>query len=284
MEIVLLSGLSGSGKSTALAALEDSGYFAVDNLPFSFLKKFIEIVEYSNKEIDKLAVVCDARDPQIESNIKELKNLVNSHNPNFTLIFLEADKATLIKRFEQTRRAHPLSVMHGLTLENAIEQEVKLLKPIREISDYIIDTTNLNVNELRRFILGKFRNDRTATLIQLISFGFKYGLPPEADTIFDVRFIPNPFFVEKLKNSTGLDKETAEFVLNQPQTKKFLSITERFFNEMLPLYTKEGKSYITTAFGCTGGKHRSVAIVEYFKKILTKQGYSVDVIHRDIDR
>jgi len=284
VEIVLLSGLSGSGKSTALAALEDSGYFAVDNLPFSFLKKFIEIVEYSNKEIDKLAVVCDARDPQIESNIKELKNLVNSHNPNFTLIFLEADKATLIKRFEQTRRAHPLSVMHGLTLENAIEQEVKLLKPIREISDYIIDTTNLNVNELRRFILGKFRNDRTATLIQLISFGFKYGLPPEADTIFDVRFIPNPFFVEKLKNSTGLDKETAEFVLNQPQTKKFLSITERFFNEMLPLYTKEGKSYITTAFGCTGGKHRSVAIVEYFKKILTKQGYSVDVIHRDIDR
>ena len=284
MEIVLLSGLSGSGKSTALAALEDSGYFAVDNLPFSFLKKFIDIVEYSNKEIDKLAVVCDARDPQIESNIKELKEFVKSHSSNFTLIFLEADKTALIKRFEQTRRAHPLSVMRGLTLENAIEQEIKLLKPIKEISDYIIDTTNLNPNELRRFILGKFRNDKTATLIQLISFGFKYGLPPEADTIFDVRFIPNPFFVEKLKNSTGLDRETAEFVLNQPQTKKFLSITEKFFNEMLPLYTKEGKSYITTAFGCTGGKHRSVAIVEYFKETLTRQGYSVDVIHRDIDR
>ncbi len=284
MEIVILSGLSGSGKSTALAALEDSGYFAVDNLPLSFLKKFIEIIEFSNKEIDKLAVVCDARDPHIESNSEELKELIISNNSNITLIFLEAEKNCLIKRFEQTRRAHPLSVMHGLTLEKAIEREIELLQPIKKVSDFIINTTDLNVNELRRLILGKFRNNRAATLIQLISFGFKYGLPPEADTVFDVRFIPNPFFIEKLKNSTGLDKETAEFVLNQPQTKRFLLIAETFFKEMLPLYTKEGKSYITTAFGCTGGKHRSVAIVEYFKKILTKQGYSVDVIHRDIDR
>ncbi len=284
MEIVLLSGLSGSGKSTALAALEDSGYFAVDNLPISFLRKFIEIIEFSNREVNKLAIVCDARDPSIETDIKKLIEFINNYRDIFTVIFLDADKKTLIKRFEQTRRAHPLSLMKGLTLENAINEEIKLLSPIKDLSDLTIDTTNINVNELRRVILNRFRKDKSAIFIQLISFGFKYGLPPEADSVFDVRFIPNPFFVDDLKDTTGLDKKTYNFVLNQEQTKKFLEITRLFLEAMLPLYTKEGKSYITIAFGCTGGKHRSVAIVEYFKDFLENNGYNVDVIHRDIDR
>lgn len=284
MEIVLLSGLSGSGKSTALAALEDSGYFAVDNLPISFLRRFIEIIEFSNREVNKLAIVCDARDPSIETDIKKLIEFINNYRDIFTVIFLDADKKTLIKRFEQTRRAHPLSLMKGLALENAINEEINLLSPIKDLSDLTIDTTNINVNELRRVILNRFRKDKSAILIQLISFGFKYGLPPEADSVFDVRFIPNPFFVDDLKDTTGLDKKTYNFVLNQEQTKKFLEITRLFLEAMLPLYTKEGKSYITIAFGCTGGKHRSVAIVEYFRDFLKNNGYSVDVIHRDIDR
>jgi len=284
VEIVLLSGLSGSGKSTALAALEDSGYFAVDNLPISFLRRFIEIIEFSNREVNKLAIVCDARDPSIETDIKKLIEFINNYRDIFTVIFLDADKKTLIKRFEQTRRAHPLSLMKGLALENAINEEINLLSPIKDLSDLTIDTTNINVNELRRVILNRFRKDKSAILIQLISFGFKYGLPPEADSVFDVRFIPNPFFVDDLKDTTGLDKKTYNFVLNQEQTKKFLEITRLFLEAMLPLYTKEGKSYITIAFGCTGGKHRSVAIVEYFRDFLKNNGYSVDVIHRDIDR
>lgn len=284
MEVVLLSGLSGSGKSTALAALEDSGYFSIDNLPTSFLKKFLEIVEFSNNQIEKLAIVCDARDPNIKENIQELIKLIETIKNSFSVIFLEADKKTLIKRFEQTRRSHPLSVIKGLPLEKAIEEEGYILSPIRDLADLIIDTTNINVNELRRTILNRFRRNKSSILIQLISFGFKYGIPPESDNVFDVRFIPNPFFIEELKETTGLNEKTYEFVLNQEQTKGFIGILKEFLNIMLPLYTKEGKSYISIAFGCTGGRHRSVAIVEFVGKFLKDKGYNVDIIHRDIER
>ncbi len=284
MEVVLLSGLSGSGKSTALAALEDSGYFSIDNLPTSFLKKFLEIVEFSNNQIEKLAIVCDARDPNIKENIQELIKLTETIKNSFSVIFLEADKKTLIKRFEQTRRSHPLSVIKGLPLEKAIEEEGYILSPIRDLADLIIDTTNINVNELRRTILNRFRRNKSSILIQLISFGFKYGIPPESDNVFDVRFIPNPFFIEELKETTGLNEKTYEFVLNQEQTKGFIGILKEFLNIMLPLYTKEGKSYISIAFGCTGGRHRSVAIVEFVGKFLKDKGYNVDIIHRDIER
>ncbi len=284
MEVVLLSGLSGSGKSTALAALEDSGFFSVDNLPVSFLKKFLEIIEFSNNQINKLAIVCDARDPNIESDIVDLTDLIKSQRNGLILIFLEADKKTLIKRFEQTRRAHPLSIMKGLPLERAIDEEQKLLAPIRDLADITIDTSDINVNELRRIILNRFRKDKDSLLVQIISFGFKYGLPPEADNVFDVRFIPNPFFIEELKDTTGLEKKTAEFVLNQKQTKEFIEIAKGFLDKILPLYLKEGKSYITIAFGCTGGKHRSVALAEFFGDLLKNKGYSVDIVHRDINR
>ncbi len=284
MEVVLLSGLSGSGKSTALAALEDSGFFSVDNLPVSFLKKFLEIIEFSNNQINKLAIVCDARDPNIESDIVDLTDLIKSQRNGLILIFLEADRKTLIKRFEQTRRAHPLSIMKGLPLERAIDEEQKLLAPIRDLADITIDTSDINVNELRRIILNRFRKDKDSLLVQIISFGFKYGLPPEADNVFDVRFIPNPFFIEELKDTTGLEKKTAEFVLNQKQTKEFIEIAKGFLDKILPLYLKEGKSYITIAFGCTGGKHRSVALAEFFGDLLKNKGYSVDIVHRDINR
>ncbi len=284
MEVVLLSGLSGSGKSTALAALEDSGYFSIDNLPTSFLKKFLEIVEFSNNQIEKLAIVCDARDPNIKENIQELIKLIKATKNSFSVIFLEADKKTLIKRFEQTRRSHPLSVIRGLPLEKAIEEEEDILSSIRDLADIIIDTTNINVNELRRTILNRFRRNKSSILIQLISFGFKYGIPPESDNVFDVRFIPNPFFIEELKETTGLNKKTYEFVLNQKQTEGFIEILKEFLNIMIPLYTKEGKSYISIAFGCTGGRHRSVAIVEFVGKFLKDKGYTVDIIHRDIER
>jgi len=284
MEVVLLSGLSGSGKSTALAALEDSGFFSVDNLPVSFLKKFLEIIEFSNNQINKLAIVCDARDPNIKSNIEELLDLIRNQKNGFTLIFLEADKKTLIKRFELTRRAHPLSITNGLPLDKAIDEEQKLLALVKDLADITIDTTDINVNELRRIILNRFRKDKNSLLVQIISFGFKYGLPPEADNVFDVRFIPNPFFIEELKDSTGLDKKTYDFVLNQKQTREFIKVVNGFLDNILPFYLKEGKSYITIAFGCTGGKHRSVALAEFFGNLLKSEGYSVDIVHRDINR
>ncbi len=284
MKLVLLSGLSGSGKSTALKALEDSGYFSIDNLPISFLQKFIDIMEYSSNQINKLAAVCDARDPDLDKNIIKLKSLIENYRDSTTLIYLQCDKRTLIKRFEFTRRVHPLSIMKGLPLKNAIEEEEKILKPIKDLADIVIDTTETTVNELRSNILGRFRKDEGSIIIQLISFGYKYGTPMEADNIFDVRFIPNPFFLEHLKNTTGLDKETYEFVLGQQETKKFIELTENFLSTMIPYYIKEGKSYLTIGFGCTGGRHRSVALVEYFKKSLNKKGFTVNVIHRDINR
>ncbi|AEA33473.1 RNase adapter RapZ [Hippea maritima] len=284
MEIVFISGLSGSGKTTALKAFEDSGYFCIDNLPLSLLKKFIDIIELSNSQINKIAGVCDIRDPNLTEEIKEIKEWLDHSKIEYKIIFFESDDKTLIKRFEQTRRSHPLSLLRKIPLSKAIKEEKEAIEPIKKIADFIIDTTQLNVNQLRRLVYEKFLKQDKRLIIQLISFGFKYGIPIESDNVFDVRFLPNPYFIDELKDTTGLDKKTYDFVMNQSQTNEFLDYLRGFLDAFIPHYIKEGKSYLTISIGCTGGKHRSVAIVEYIKEYLIKKGFEVEILHRDIEK
>ena len=282
MEIILISGLSGSGKTTALGAFEDSGYFCIDNLPLSVIEKIVDVFELSNTTINKLAIVCDARDPNITGSIPVIDRL--KQNCQIKLLYLEANLNSLLNRFEQTRRNHPLSLLKGLSLKDAIEEEEKILTDIKKRADTVIDTSTLSPTSLREFIFSRFIKSQKKIMIQLLSFGYKYGIPTESDIIFDVRFITNPYFIDEYKNTTGLNKKTYEFVLAQNQTKPFLKLVEDFFNTLLPLYKKEGKSYLTVSFGCTGGKHRSVAIVEYFKDWFNAKGYDCKVLHRDIEK
>lgn len=283
VEVVFITGLSGSGKSTALDALEDIGYFCIDNLPLDLFKKLIELIEYANIDINRLAIACDIRDINIKAKLANIREWLNESSINAKIVFLEATKDIIVKRYEQTRRSHPLSLIKKIGLQEAIEEELKLTKDIKDIADIEIDSSHLSPNALRRFIFNQFSKNRHM-LINLMSFGFKYGIPIESDNVFDVRFIPNPYFIERLKNTTGLDNETYEFVMSQEETKTFLDSVKPVLENIIPLYEKEGKSYLTISIGCTGGKHRSVAIVEYLKNFIREIGFDAKIIHRDIKR
>ncbi len=280
VEVVFITGLSGSGKSTALDALEDIGYFCIDNLPLDLIKKLIELMQYA--DINKFAIACDIRD----ANISKLQNIyewLKKSSINTKIIFLESKRDILIKRFEQTRRNHPLSVSKKIGLAEAIEKEFDIMQSIKKIADIRIDTSSLSPTSLRRFLFNQFLKTLHMS-ITLISFGFKYGIPIESDNVLDVRFITNPYFIEKFKDTTGLDAETYEFVLSQQETKIFLENIKPAIKNLIPLYEKEGKSYLTISIGCTGGKHRSVAIVEHIKTFIENMGFNVKVFHRDLKR
>lgn len=279
--LVIISGVSGSGKSTAMNVLEDLGYYCVDNLPMTLLPKFIELCENSQGDITKIALVVDIREGVFfEGAPAVIKDLKEKGHP-IDLIFLDSSDTALVKRYKETRRKHPLSV-NGNILEG-ISREREMLRDLKELSSYSIDTSEFNVHELKELIKNKFDKSRSQKLlVNILSFGYKHGHPYDADMVFDVRFLPNPYFVEELKELNGLDDEIVQFVMGREDTNEYIRKLTEFLEFLIPKYEKEGKSYLTIAIGCTGGKHRSVVVAgklsEHFRHL------SPVTIHRDISK
>lgn len=279
--LVIISGLSGSGKSTAVNVLEDLGYYCVDNLPLSLLPKFIELFDISGKDIQKVALVIDIREVIFFDRAPALIRELKKDGHPVEMIFLDSSDTALLKRYTETRRKHPLS-SNGNILEG-ITEERERLKELKDLADYTIDTSEYNVHDLRELIKDNFERPGSRSLsLNFMSFGYKHGFPHEADMVFDVRFLPNPYFVEELKELTGLEEEVRDFIMNNEDTKEFVEKLTEFLEFLLPKFNKEGKSYLTIAIGCTGGKHRSVAIAdtlsEHFKDL------SPILRHRDISK
>ncbi len=285
MELLIVTGMSGAGKSQAANALEDMGYYCVDNIPPAIIPAFVELSAVKGESLNKIAIVTDIRGGELFSDIdrvlKELKNQDNSYK----ILFLDASNEVLAKRYKENRRIHPLASDNGISVADAIIQEREILKGIRNSADYIIDTTYISVSQLKNNISNIFFGSISNTLkINCKSFGFKYGLDSEADLVFDVRCLPNPFYVEKLKHKTGLDSEIREFVMNSSESEDFFKKLTDFLELSVPLYAKEGKSQLVIAFGCTGGKHRSVTFALLIGEYLKQKGFDVITTHRDINK
>ena len=281
-ELVTLTGMSGSGKESALKAFEDLGYYSVDNLPLELVPRFADLVSQS-AEIERAALVVDVREGMRLERFPAILKQVRKVLPT-RVVFLEASEDALVRRFSETRRPHPMgrteTVVHGIRAER------KRLDPIRNVADIVIDTSKFNVHELRDHINAQFERgagERGLT-ISLSSFGFKNGVPGEADLVFDVRFLPNPHFVPEYRKLTGRHPQVAKYIRQFPQTLEFLDKVTEMLKFLLPHYIEEGKSYLTVAFGCTGGQHRSVFIAEEMKKRLEAEGFRVKTSHRDMPR
>jgi UPF0042 nucleotide-binding protein len=279
--LVLLTGLSGSGKGSVLNTFEDLGFYCVDNLPVALIPKFSELY-VEGGEIERAALLVDAREgEQIDKLPRIFRQLVNEHPA--TLVFIEASDEALMRRFSETRRPHPLG--RDGSIAEGIREERKRMAPIRRLANVVIDTTKFNVHELRQFIIDRFQNPgRRPLLVSVVSFGYRYGIPAEADLVFDVRFLPNPHFVPRLRPFSGKDPRVARYIRSFPQTGEFLRRIESLLLYLIPHYIQEGKSYLTVALGCTGGRHRSVALAEVIKRAVKKKGYSAKVVHRDLDK
>jgi UPF0042 nucleotide-binding protein len=281
-ELVILTGLSGSGKLSALKAFEDLGYYSVDNLPLELVTQFADLVRQS-VEIERAALVVDVREGMRLDEFPEILKKVSRVLPT-RVVFLEASEDALIRRFSETRRPHPMG--RAETVLKSIRAERKRLDPIRNVADIVLDTTKFNVHELRAHINAQFEREESERNLTISSnsFGFKNGVPADADLVFDVRFLPNPHFVPEFRKLTGKHPKVAKYVREFPQTAEFLDKTTEMLKFLLPHYIKEGKSYLTVAFGCTGGQHRSVFIAEEMKKRLAAAGYRVKTTHRDTPR
>lgn len=280
--VVLLTGLSGSGKSTAAKVFEDLGYFCVDNTPPVLLPKIIDLVSEARGEGAKIALVADVRVREFLPDFALVIEELRRKGHGIHVLFLDADDEALLRRFSETRRKHPLGGRGGA--KEAIRQERKVLNPLREMADTVLNTTQFTVHQLREALLQRFCLRGKGRLhVSIISFGYRYGIPMEADMVVDVRFLPNPNFIPGLKHLSGLDRKVRAHVLSAQTTKKFLRLMTSFLRFLIPLYTKEGKAYFTLGIGCTGGRHRSVAIAEALLKILA--GASAPAaVHRDLHR
>jgi RNase adapter protein RapZ len=281
-ELVIITGMSGSGKATVLKALEDLGYYAVDNLPIDLLPKFADLAKGS-ANVKRAALVIDIREGQ---NLKRFPAIFQRlrRRAKATLLYLEADEPTLMRRFSETRRPHPLGI--SSTVLKSIRTERARLAPIRKVADHTIDTSKFNVHELRDVIEEKFRDggQESQIRIDITSFGYRYGVPPDSDLVFDVRFLPNPNYIPEFKNLTGRHPRVARYIRSFPQTVEFIDRISELLVYLIPHYIREGKSYLTIGFGCTGGQHRSVMIASEIHKRLGQAGFKVKETHRDVGR
>lgn len=283
MEFLIVTGLSGAGKSRAVDALEDIGFYCVDNIPPKLIPTFYDLCAKAGNTFSRVAVVTDIRGGDMFSSLFETLDDLRNEDKRYRILFLDANDFVLINRFKETRRKHPLAENNLGSLEQAVKLEREILRPVREKADYIIDTSFLSPAQLKERISNLFLGDASqALMIHCISFGFKYGIPTEADLVFDVRCLPNPFYIEELKPLTGLDEPVYSYVMKWEQTKGFVQRLISLIDYMIPLYCDEGKSQLVIAIGCTGGKHRSVALAQLLYDHLLEKGHRTSVNHRDI--
>lgn len=282
LNLIIITGLSGSGKTTALAALEDNGYYCVDNLPVELLPKLLDLPIESNTELAGLGFVMDLREKNFVANYESILGNLRSKGHQYEILFLEADEKTLLQRYSATRRHHPLAKGQGIAA--GIQAEKQLLKPLRSACDRIIDTSTFNVHELKAYIadIASKSKKRGSMQINVLSFGFKYGTPQDADLIIDVRFLANPYFIPKLKPLDGANRKIRDFVLGKQTTRTFLTKYLDLLDFLIPLYELEGKAYLTIAVGCTGGHHRSVVVASEVCDHISASGRQVAKLHRDI--
>ncbi len=285
MDFLIVTGMSGAGKSRAVDALEDIGFYCVDNVPPQLISKVAEICLSGNSRINRIAVVTDMRGGDLFYGLFEELDQMRDKGLAYKLLFIDAADSELIRRYKETRRRHPLLDLSRGGIAEAIRNERVLLRPARERADFVIDTTHLSANELKQRMNNIFLdNIRNSMLINVMSFGFKYGVPPEVDLVFDVRCLPNPFYVDSLRPKTGLDEEVRQYVMQAPESGELLDKLRDLVSFLIPLYQKEGKSQLMIGMGCTGGKHRSVTFAELMYQFLSEQNHNVRVLHRDISK
>ncbi len=283
MRFVIVTGMSGGGKRTALKMLEDVGFYCVDNLPVALIEKFVELIVTPNSEITKVALGLDVRAGQSFEEVEFILGNLRKNGYTFDLLFMEATDMVLLKRYKESRRMHPLSPEGRV--EEGIGKERRILEPIREISDYVIDTSNLLTRELKEELDRIFvkNEEYNSLMVTVMSFGFKYGIPADADLVFDVRFLPNPFYIDELKHKTGQDKEVQDYVMGFEEAKQFSEKLTDMIRFLIPNYVKEGKYQLVVAVGCTGGKHRSVTLAnELYSRLKDHGEYGLTITHRDI--
>jgi UPF0042 nucleotide-binding protein len=282
--VIIITGLSGSGKSTAARALEDEGFFVVDNLPLALLPQFLTLAEQGVRFTSDVAVVIDIRNRDFLAGLESTLQTVRETGYQLEIFFFDAADEILLRRYSETRRRHPLTQNEGVS--EGIRRERRLLGGLRNLATLVVDSTRLTPHQLRSKVVQIARGEEglLPLVVQLQSFGFRYGIPPESDLVIDVRFLPNPHFVPELQAQTGLDPAVSEYVISQPACREFLQHLRELLHFLLPHYHKEGKSYLTISIGCTGGRHRSVAIVEALRPSLAGEGSALKTIHRDIEK
>ena len=285
MRFVIVTGMSGGGKRTAMKMLEDVGFYCVDNLPTSLIEKFVELLWVPNSEVTKVALGLDVRSDINFGEVEAILEKLQGNGYKFEILFMDASDDALVKRYKESRRVHPLAT-DGSRVQDGIARERKILKATKKKADYVIDTSKLLTRELKEELDRIFvqNEEYNSLMVNIMSFGYKYGIPGDSDLVFDVRFLPNPYYIEELKHQTGNDKPVQDYVMSFPETKEFLDKLVDMLNFLIPNYIKEGKYQLVIAIGCTGGKHRSVTIANaLYEKMKGQKGYGLKLSHRDVE-
>lgn len=285
MNFLIVTGLSGAGKSMAVNALEDIGFFCIDNIPIALLPRIVDFALQGENQLSRVAVVMDVRGVRNSDQLEQALADLDAKKTDYEILFLDASNDTIQRRYKETRRQHPIAVTDHVPIQEAIERERRLLRPLRSRAKYVIDTSLLSAAQNKERICGLFLDKgKSPMALTVVSFGFKYGLPQEADLVLDVRCLPNPFYVPELKNLTGMDQAVVDYVMAAPESQELLLRYENMLEYALPLYVKEGKSQLMIAVGCTGGKHRSITFARKIGEFCQKLGYDPSVQHRDAKR